>query len=215
VLQLIGKACNVTQKGKAKVKSNTQFRTIELENNLTLWRVIHLQEIILCNFWLNVKRNKEKRQTEKPQLRSLFRIIDKEWRLLKSEKERVKLWEGQVNVVWSRCSLVVKWKKVNENNKGILGSLPPSRVKLKKYQAKARPGNTNWGGRPSTIDLLIKVACFCKKENNIFNIKMSWSKLVSTRRSTVLSLPLSKTSLHWHKLGAICKQMSDSQDVHS
>jgi hypothetical protein len=52
------------------------------------------------------------------------------------------------------------------------------------------PGNTNYGGRLSTIDLLIKVACFVKKEKYIFNIKMSYSKLVGTRRSTVLSLPL-------------------------
>ncbi len=37
----------------------------------------------------------------------------------------------------------------------------------------AKPGNTNGGGRLSTADLLIKVACFVKKENNIFNIKMS------------------------------------------
>ncbi len=35
------------------------------------------------------------------------------------------------------------------------------------------PGNTNYGGRLSTIDLLIKVASFVRKENNIFNIKMS------------------------------------------
>jgi len=41
----------------------------------------------------------------------------------------------------------------------------------------------------STVDLLIKVACYVKKKNNIFNIKMSLSKLVTTRRSTVLSLP--------------------------
>jgi hypothetical protein len=34
----------------------------------------------------------------------------------------------------------------------------------------------------------LKVACFVKKEYNIFNIKMSWSKLVSTRRPSVLSL---------------------------
>jgi len=35
-------------------------------------------------------------------------------------------------------------------------------------------GNTNWGGRLSTVDLFIKVACFVKKkENNIFNLKMS------------------------------------------
>ncbi len=36
-----------------------------------------------------------------------------------------------------------------------------------------KPGNTNGGGRLSTADLLIKVACFVKNENNIFNIKMS------------------------------------------
>jgi hypothetical protein len=48
-------------------------------------------------------------------------------------------------------------------------------------------GNTNWRGRLRTIGLLIKVACFVKKVNYIFNIKMNWSQLVSTRRSTVLS----------------------------
>ncbi len=50
-------------------------------------------------------------------------------------------------------------------------------------------GNANWRGRLSTIDLLIKVACFGTKINHIFNIKMRWSELVSTRRSTVLSHP--------------------------
>jgi len=49
-------------------------------------------------------------------------------------------------------------------------------------------GNTYWGGRLSTVDLTFKVVCFAKNMNNIFNIKRSWSKLVSTRRSTVLSL---------------------------
>ncbi len=36
------------------------------------------------------------------------------------------------------------------------------------------PRNTNWGGRLSPVDLIIKVACFVKckkKENNIFDIK--------------------------------------------
>jgi len=55
-------------------------------------------------------------------------------------------------------------------------------------------GNTNWGGRVSTVDLLIKVTCFMK-------MKKSWSKLVSTRRSTVLILALSKTSLPY---GIVC-----------
>jgi hypothetical protein len=38
---------------------------------------------------------------------------------------------------------------------------------------KPSPGKTYRRGRLSTVDLLIKVACFVKKENNIFNIKMS------------------------------------------
>ncbi len=42
----------------------------------------------------------------------------------------------------------------------------------------------------SAVYLLIKVACFVREVNNTFDIKRSWSKLVSTRRSTVLSLPL-------------------------
>jgi hypothetical protein len=29
------------------------------------------------------------------------------------------------------------------------------------------PGNTYWRGRLSTVDLLIKVACFVKKINNV------------------------------------------------
>ncbi len=32
-------------------------------------------------------------------------------------------------------------------------------------------GNTNYRGRLSTTDLLIKVACFVKKVNDIFNVK--------------------------------------------
>jgi hypothetical protein len=52
------------------------------------------------------------------------------------------------------------------------------------------PGNTNRGGRLSTVDLLIKLVRFVIKANNIFILKMGWSKKVSTRRSTVLSLSL-------------------------
>jgi hypothetical protein len=54
----------------------------------------------------------------------------------------------------------------------------------------AKAGNTNWGGRFSTIDLLIKVSRFVSMVNNIFHVKRNWSKLASTRRSSVLSLPL-------------------------
>jgi hypothetical protein len=33
------------------------------------------------------------------------------------------------------------------------------------------PGNTNWGERLGTVDLLFKVACFVNNVNHIFNIK--------------------------------------------
>ncbi len=52
------------------------------------------------------------------------------------------------------------------------------------------PWKSDREGRTSTVDLRIKVACFVKKFINIFNLKMSWYKLVCTRRSIVLSLPL-------------------------
>ncbi len=51
------------------------------------------------------------------------------------------------------------------------------------------------GGSLSTVDLLIKVACFVKNVNDIFNIKRNLSKQANTRRLTVLSLPFCKVSL--------------------
>ncbi len=51
-------------------------------------------------------------------------------------------------------------------------------------------GNTDQSGRLSTVDLLIKVACFLTKVDKNFSVKMSWSVPVSTRRLTVLSIPL-------------------------
>ncbi len=83
------------------------------------------------------------------------------------------------------CSIKSRWKKV---------------------------GNTGRGGRFSTVDLLIKVPCLVKREN-IFDIKRNWSKLVSARRSTVLSLPFSKTSLlmvivtYWAGTGDLVKDL--------
>ncbi len=40
-------------------------------------------------------------------------------------------------------------------------------------KGKFKVGNTNWGGGLSTVDLLIKVACFVKKVNNIFKEKLA------------------------------------------
>jgi hypothetical protein len=45
-------------------------------------------------------------------------------------------------------------------------------------------------GRLSTVDLLVKMACFVKKGENIFSVKSSSIELVSARRSIVLILPL-------------------------
>ncbi len=53
-----------------------------------------------------------------------------------------------------------------------------------------KPGNPIWKGRLSTVHLLIKVDSFVEKIINVFSFKMSWYKLVSTRRPTVLSLPV-------------------------
>jgi hypothetical protein len=44
---------------------------------------------------------------------------------------------------------------------------------LKLSSAKCSAREYYLWGRLSTVGLLIKVACFVKKENNIFNIKMS------------------------------------------
>ncbi len=49
--------------------------------------------------------------------------------------------------------------------------------------------NTNRRGRLSTVDLLIKVACFVTNVNNIITTKIRRPELVSTRRSTVLRIP--------------------------
>ncbi len=50
--------------------------------------------------------------------------------------------------------------------------------------------NSYWSERLSTVDLLIKIGCFVKMEKYSFSLKSIWSKLVRTRRSTVLILPL-------------------------
>jgi hypothetical protein len=51
-------------------------------------------------------------------------------------------------------------------------------------------GTLTEGEGSVSVDLLIKVACFVKKVNNVYNIKSSSYRLVITTRSTVLSLPL-------------------------
>ncbi len=50
---------------------------------------------------------------------------------------------------------------------------PPLNLVLVQSQKADKPGNTNRVGRLSTVDLLINVACFVKRENNIFNVKRS------------------------------------------
>ena len=49
--------------------------------------------------------------------------------------------------------------------------LQGSVIKVSKLLVNILPGNTNPGGRLSTVDLLIKVPCFVNKVNNIFNAK--------------------------------------------
>ncbi len=56
-------------------------------------------------------------------------------------------------------------------------------------------------GRLSTVDVLIKVAYFVTKVNHIFEMKSSRPQLVSTRRSTVLSLPVQYGFTGYGKVG--------------
>jgi len=68
---------------------------------------------------------------------------------------------------------------------------------LRYLRSRWKPWNINWRGRLSTDDLLIEVACFVAEVNNVCKIKMSYSKLLSTRRSIVSnrSSPFIKVSL--------------------
>jgi len=67
-------------------------------------------------------------------------------------------------------------------------------INHRKHSYKAgpliEPGNTNRRGKLSTVGLLIKVACFGNKQSKGCYIKICLAKLISARRSTVLSLPL-------------------------
>ncbi len=60
----------------------------------------------------------------------------------------------------------------------------------------------SWKPRFSTADIIVKLACFVTKLNNILALK--WAKLVGTRSSTVLSIPFSYTSMFFlHNLPLI------------
>ncbi len=75
------------------------------------------------------------------------------------------------------------------------------RVDKREIWWNSKQGSLTKMGRQSTIDLLIKKGCFVKKVNNRVRIIRSWLKLVSTRRSTVQSLPFQydfhAASLEW------------------
>jgi hypothetical protein len=56
--------------------------------------------------------------------------------------------------------------------------------------------------RLSMVDLFVKIACFVKKEKYyIFSVRISWSEILSKRRSTVQSFPFIKDSLLQGKQG--------------
>jgi hypothetical protein len=58
---------------------------------------------------------------------------------------------------------------VNEREgRKVLQYLTTIRPREAWLQQKVLAGSTIWEGRLSTVDLLVKVACFAKKVNNIF-----------------------------------------------
>ena len=93
--------------------------------------------------------------------------------ILRVEYKKIEIWADWHKIPTNMKLLTIKKSKFCNKN-----------IFLPLYNAKHQLGNTNWGGRLSTVDLLIELTLFCKKVNNI---KISWSNLVST---TVLSLPL-------------------------
>ncbi len=54
------------------------------------------------------------------------------------------------------------------------------------YYTKLTERNSNCGGRLSTVDLLVRIACFVKTLSNIFNVKRRWSKLVFQMKSEIV-----------------------------
>ncbi len=56
-------------------------------------------------------------------------------------------------------------------------------------------GNPNRRGRLSTVDLLVKVACFVTRVNNIFNITSNWSNELVQGGQPYRVFPLIKASL--------------------
>ncbi len=84
---------------------------------------------------------------------------------------------------WSWCRPAWTRRPCRRRARRRLRSRPRQELGLANGSWKTKEtGNTNWGGRLSTIYLPIKVSCFIKKVNNVFNIWRSCSKLVSTRR---------------------------------
>jgi hypothetical protein len=58
-----------------------------------------------------------------------------------------------------------------------------------------KPGNTNWGGRLSTVDLLIKVACFVEMEIIFPIYKGAYLNQLVQGGQLYLAFQLSKISL--------------------
>jgi len=77
------------------------------------------------------------------------------------------------NTRWQHLFQIKRWKFSPHQNYGYLLTR-----------------NAYWRGRLSTVDLLIKIACFVKKKNILFSIKSIWFEPVSAKMPTVLILPL-------------------------
>ncbi len=69
---------------------------------------------------------------------------------------------------------------------------------------------TNWGGSFSTVDLLIKLACFVKNVNNIFNIKRRLFKILN-RSEASPSVRLPCTECHFSEC---CSAKCHSAECH-
>ncbi len=125
------------------------------------------------------------------------------------------------HVVMLKYFINFKWKDL-VCNKFLIGysnmtlcylSLSLSSLMLINWKWSIRTGNPSLKGEGPTVDLLHKIACFYKKVKNVFNvfnIKSSWSELVTTWRSTVLILPF-----QWGLPGQVVFVFTHSQRAES
>jgi hypothetical protein len=136
--------------------------------------------------WEKLTKNKSFQARSPAQEKLKKHEVAQTWCIAKWPASRGWLLEDLVPMFYNSFSLLL----TGGSNKCMFAASLSRLVLCWREKLYSIPVNPNGMVKISTVDLLIKVACCVKKWTIFCNIKSSWSKLVGTRRSTVLSLPL-------------------------